>query len=73
MADDQGGDSGLSNQQKDDTATKRKEEERAAPLAALTNARKALEEQRLRERTTALALEKEREAAWTLEHQMLAT
>jgi hypothetical protein len=50
-ADNQGDGSSPSNQQKADTTTttKRKEEEWAAVLAALTDARKALEEQHLRE------------------------
>jgi hypothetical protein len=58
-ADNQGDGSSPSNQQKADTTTttKRKEEEWAAVLAALTDARKALEEQHLRECVAALALQ----------------
>jgi hypothetical protein len=54
------------------TSASKEKEEQTTALAALTDARKALEEQHRCEGAAALALEKEKEVARNLERQLLA-
>jgi hypothetical protein len=54
------------------TSASKEKEEQTTALAALTDARKALEEQHRCEGAAALALEKEKEVTRNLERQLLA-